>query len=253
MPSNYLRSLSSKIRHNRADLSLARYLTFTAGAANAGGFLAVQVYTSHMSGLVASISDSLILGNFDLVFTALSALASFMAGAATTAMIVNWAKRKNLNSAYALPLLIEAALLLLFGLVGGNLNTKKFFFASLTVVLLCFLMGLQNALITKISNARIRTTHVTGIVTDIGIELGKLLYWNKLSAIELEAPKVQANSENLKILLSFLGLFFLGGLIGAVGFKYIGFSFTFPLAVLITLIGVLPAWDDLRALLATNR
>ena len=36
--------------------------------------------------------------------------------------------------------------------------------------------GLQNALITKLSRAEIRTTHITGIVTDIGIELGKLLY-----------------------------------------------------------------------------
>jgi len=39
-------------------------------------------------------------------------------------------------------------------------------------VLLCFIMGLQNAVITKISHAEIRTTHVTGLVTDVGIELG---------------------------------------------------------------------------------
>lgn len=46
----------------------------------------------------------------------------------------------------------------------------------LTVALLCFVMGLQNAMITKISKAEIRTTHVTGLVTDIGIEIGKSLY-----------------------------------------------------------------------------
>ena len=36
-------------------------------------------------------------------------------------------------------------------------------------------MGLQNAIMTKISKAEIRTTHMTGVVTDIGIELGRLL------------------------------------------------------------------------------
>jgi uncharacterized membrane protein YoaK (UPF0700 family) len=41
--------------------------------------------------------------------------------------------------------------------------------------MLCFIMGLQNATVTKISGARIRTTHVTGMITDVGIELGKLV------------------------------------------------------------------------------
>ena len=45
---------------------------------------------------------------------------------------------------------------------------------QITVVLLCFSMGLRNAVITKLSRAEIRTTHITGIVTDIGIEIGKL-------------------------------------------------------------------------------
>ncbi|MFX1764116.1 YoaK family protein [Paraburkholderia sp. A1RI-2L] len=47
------------------------------------------------------------------------------------------------------------------------------------VALLCYVMGVQNAMITKISRAERRTTHMTGIVTDLGIELGKGLYWNR--------------------------------------------------------------------------
>jgi uncharacterized membrane protein YoaK (UPF0700 family) len=46
-----------------------------------------------------------------------------------------------------------------------------------TVMLPCFVMGLQNVLLTKLSNAEIRT-HMTGIVTGIGIELGELVHWN---------------------------------------------------------------------------
>ena len=106
-------------------------------------------------------------------------------------------------------------------------------------------MGLQNAIITKISHAEIRTTHVTGIVTDIGIELGKLLYWNR-STRRPDGPMVLGDRKKLKLLSSLIGMFFLGGLMGALGFRYVGFLFFLPLAaVLLILVGI-PTVADLR-------
>jgi uncharacterized membrane protein YoaK (UPF0700 family) len=239
----YLRGLASIDRHERSDLALARYLTFVAGATNAGGFLATKIYTSHMSGLVATVADFLVLGQFEVVLTALGAIASFVLGAATTALMVNWARRSQLQSRYSLPLLLEAALLLLFALVGRRLETTGFAFVSTTVVLLGYLMGLQNALITKISNARIRTTHVTGMVTDIGIELGRMLYWNR-DADGAVGERVVADRQNLQMLLGLVGLFLAGGLVGAAGFSRFGFLFSVPLALLVAFVAILPAWDD---------
>jgi uncharacterized membrane protein YoaK (UPF0700 family) len=157
--------------------------------------------------------------------------------------MVNWARRSHLESRYALPLLLEAALLLLFALVGRRLAATSFEFVSSTIVLLGYLMGLQNALITKISSARIRTTHVTGMVTDIGIELGRLLYWNRDSE-SAAGDRVVADVQNLKMLLGLVGLFFAGGLVGAAGFSRFGFRFSIPLALLVAFIAVMPAWDD---------
>jgi uncharacterized membrane protein YoaK (UPF0700 family) len=244
---HYLRGLSSIHRHQRSDLALARYLTFVAGATNAGGFLATQIYTSHMSGLVATMADFLVLAKYEVVFTAIGAIVSFVLGAATTALMVNWARRSHLESRYALPLLLEALLLLLFALVGRRLAATSFEFVSSTVVLLGYLMGLQNALITKISSARIRTTHVTGMVTDIGIELGRLLYWNRASEKDSDnaaGERVVADLRNLKMLLGLVGLFFAGGLVGATGFSRFGFLFSIPLALLVAFVAVMPAWDD---------
>ncbi len=62
--------------------------------------------------------------------------------------------------------------------------------------------GLQNAIITKISRAEIRTTHVTGLTTDIGIEIGKALYWNR-GHRHLHA--VVADRSKLRLLSSLLG------------------------------------------------
>jgi len=58
---------------------------------------------------------------------------------------------------------------------GAVMNVMVIVFVPLTVMLLRFMMGLQNAVHTKISKAEIRTTHIT----DLGIELGKLLYVNR--------------------------------------------------------------------------
>ncbi|MFM7026415.1 MAG: YoaK family protein, partial [Limnohabitans sp.] len=112
-----------------------------------------------------------------------------------------------------------------------------------TVVLLCFIMGLQNAIVTKLSNAVIRTTHMTGIVTDLGIELGKLLYWNKDTDLPMQ---VRADRDRLKVLSSLLSCFLVGGIIGALGFKLAGYAFTVPIALLLAVMAMVPAIDDLQ-------
>jgi uncharacterized membrane protein YoaK (UPF0700 family) len=221
-------------------------LAFVAGAANAGGFLAVGQYTSHMTGVVSSIADSFILGNITMALVGIVMLLAFVGGAMCTAILVNWGLRRQLHSAYGLPLLLEALLLLIFGLFGSAINVAAHLFAPLTVVLLCFIMGLQNAVITKISRAEIRTTHITGLVTDMGIELGKLLYINSGEG----TTRVVANRDKLrlqgKLIVGFLG----GGLVGAAGFKHAGFISTLPLAVLLLLLVLRPLWTDAQQHLA---
>ncbi len=217
-------------------------LCFVAGATNAGGFLAVGQYTSHMTGVLSSVADNLVLGRFALALAGLAALLAFLGGAMTTAWMVNWGLRRKLQSAYGRPLLLEAALLLVFGLFGTGINVWAGLFAPLTVLLLCYLMGLQNAVITKISHAEIRTTHITGLVTDMGIELGKLLYFNRLSRDVL----VTADRHRLGIHLKLVGSFFIGGLSGAIGFKTVGFAATVPLSVLLLMVVFRPVLNDAK-------
>lgn len=113
-------------------------------------------------------------------------------------MLVNWARLLGLRSTYALPLLLVALLMLLFGLVGSvTMNWKTLFAVPMTVLLLSFMMGVQNATLTKMSNATIRTTHMTGVVTDLGIELGKMLFWNRLAGVQQQ--KVRANWSKVRL------------------------------------------------------
>ena len=250
MSLTYARALTGRTRTPGANRQLGYALAFIAGAINAGGFLAVQQYTSHMTGIVSSMADSMALGEHGLVLTGVGAVISFLGGAATCAVLVNHARRQQRHSEYALPLLLEATLLLCFGFLGARLSRIEGLFVPVTVMLLCFIMGLQNAVITKLSKAEIRTTHITGIVTDLGIELGKLIYWNapnRPSSPPL--PKVQADKSRLLVLGSLLAAFFVGGVAGAFGFKHLGYISTVPLAVFLVALAIVPALDDLAALL----
>ncbi len=242
MPIRYTRQLTGHHRSPASNRRLGGVLAFIAGAINAGGFLAVQQYTSHMTGIVSSMADHIALGQYEIALTGLGALLSFLGGAACSAVMVNYSRRRKMHGEYAFPLLLEAALLLCFGLLGARLNDIDGLFVSVTVMLLSFMMGLQNAVITKLSKAEIRTTHITGLVTDIGIELGKLLYWNRSDSL----PPVTANPDRLKLLVGLAFAFFVGGIVGALGFKHIGYFATVPLAIVLSLLAIVPAVDDIR-------
>jgi uncharacterized membrane protein YoaK (UPF0700 family) len=245
MPLNYLSQLTDKPRTGQANLHMGVLLAVVAGALNAGGFLAVGQYTSHMTGMVSTFADQLVLQNLELAVVALVSWIAFLVGAATTAVLVNHSERQGIQNIYARPLLIEAACVLVFGSFGGTLQTHEFADVSLAVIILCFAMGLQNALITKISKAVIRTTHVTGLTTDLGIELGKLLYWNrKGSAASTDA--VVANREKMRVHAVLIAAFLLGGFSGALGFKYLGFVSTVPLAIVLGAIALAPTLRSRR-------
>lgn len=242
MPINYARRLTGRQREAGGNRQLGMVLAFVAGAANAGGYLAVHQYTSHMTGIVSAMADDLAAGAFGLAAAGLGALLAFVAGAACCALMVNYARRRALHSVYALPLLLEAILLLSFGVLGAWLASVEVLVVPATVTLLCFMMGLQNAVITKLSNAEIRTTHITGVMTDIGIELGKALYPNRDGG----AAPVVANAGRLRLLAMLALCFFAGGIAGAAGFARLGYAATVPLAMLLVALAIVPVVDDLR-------
>jgi uncharacterized membrane protein YoaK (UPF0700 family) len=243
---NYLRRVSGRERTDAANRHLARYLAFVAGAANAGAFLAVGQYTSHMSGLVSAMADHLALGELPLILSGLAAIFAFMAGSATTALLLGWTRAHDSASAYALPLLVEAALLVAFGWTAGIFEGRR---VLGSILLLCYAMGLQNAILTRVSDAVIRTTHLTGMITDLGIKLGRMVY----AAFHHEPLTTVVEMSKLQLLSSLIALFFIGGVIGAFSFRHLGFLFTLPLAAILLVLASVPLADDVIAWLAVDR
>lgn len=239
--------LTSRHRAPSTNRALGLMLAFIAGAVNAGGFLVLHQYTSHMTGFASQLADGLVLGKLTLVLNALGAILAFVCGAAVCAVLVNWGRQRQLDSVYALPLLVEALLLLPFGLMGAiTLTWSTPFAVPLTVLLLAFIMGLQNAVGSKTSAGSIRTTHMTGNITDMGMELGKMLYVNRSAA---PPPlHVRHNRSKLRLTASLLACFVAGGVAGALGFKYVGFVCVVPLAALLLAVSLPPLLRDIAKL-----
>jgi uncharacterized membrane protein YoaK (UPF0700 family) len=244
--------LTSRHRAPSTNRMLGLLLAFNAGAINAGGFLVLHQYTSHMTGFTSQLADGVVLGNLTLVLNALGAILSFVCGAAVTAMLVNWGRQRRLDSVYALPLLVEAMLLFPFGLMGAiTLSWDTPFAMPLTVLLLSFIMGLQNAVGSKTSAGTIRTTHMTGNITDMGMELGKMFYLNReTTRAGVTSSHVRHNRAKLRLTGGLVASFVAGGMAGALGFKHLGFVGVVPLAAVLVAVSLPPLVRDAQKLRA---
>lgn len=219
-------------------------LPAVAGAVNASGFLEVGSYTSHMTGHVARMGDELAQGHAHLAWGELGLLLLFLAGAITATVLVERAKRLA-RARYVAPLLVQCAVLSVFAGMAGQHAMDPDLFAL--AGLLCFAMGLQNALVTKISGARVRTTHVTGIVTDIGIESVRLALWLRAEWRRCDLRQAWGiwrrflfaqEVRRLRLHVLILTSFFLGAIVGpALFLRYGQVAMMGPCAVLLVLAG----------------
>jgi len=235
------------LRSESLNRQLAWAMAFVAGAVNAGGFLAVGHYTSHMTGVVSAMADEVADGDLTTALAALAMMLSFLGGAFLCTTLISFGQRHRLRSRYALTLAVEAALMLVFGFMGNRLQKEIEFTLPMTVMLLCFIMGLHNAVTSIISGAAVRTTHLTGTVTDIGIELSRLTYMNVHNKVGRK--RILADRQKLTLYLLILASFLGGGVVGALGFKHIGFKVTVPLAGFLCFLAARPLFLELRLLL----
>jgi uncharacterized membrane protein YoaK (UPF0700 family) len=183
----------------------AAALTGCAGCVNAIGFLGVHHQAlSHMSGTGTIFSTELSLGRIADAGHALRVMGFFFLGCVLSGMIIRQSTLQ-LGRRYGVALAVESALL--FGatyFLRSGSNAGDF--------LAAMACGLQNAMATSYSGAIIRTTHITGIVTDLGIAIGLLLRREEVSL------------RRIGLFLTLLAGFLLGGVVGGLAYQRFGFD-----------------------------
>lgn len=211
---------TEEARTFNADSHLACTLAAVAGALNTAAFEIVGFFSANMTGNISSFSDYLARSNLTTGLFFLQIVLLFIAGSATSTLIINAGRRNKIRTIYAANILLEGVSLVILGIVEGWFRPASS--GELLVLSLSFLMGLQNAVVTCISNARVRTTHISGTSTDIGIELAMLFDVLRRKASPKDAPLYL---RRLKLHASTVFSFLLGGIAGI--WLYRSFSYQF--------------------------
>lgn len=157
-------------RTDRQNRVLAAYLTFVAGYVNTAGFVVVGLFTSHVTGTVGRLVDDSASGRWEAAILAFTLFAAFYAGAFVSSMAIEGKVFGRTRYTYASLLAGEAFVLGAFLLVSAAIAPEAPRVRDAEGAILCMAMGMQNSFVTRLSGAVVRTTHLTGIVTDLGIE-----------------------------------------------------------------------------------
>jgi uncharacterized membrane protein YoaK (UPF0700 family) len=204
-------------------------LAFSAGVVNVVAFLACSRFVTHVTGTVTSIGMD--AGTVTLALDYAVVLGCFVVGAMSASALIEGRHYQNRRPLHALPLVLVASTIALLGLAGqlgvfgpfgGSVEGPRDF-AFLSI--LAFAMGLQNAAVATSTGLLVRTTHMSGPATDLGVHLTTALHAHgevRRTAIRqagLRAGKIAA--------------FATGGAIGAVLARGLGFGAFFVPAALV--------------------
>lgn len=202
------------IEHNK---KIASLLSFVAGLVNVAGFIAVQKLTTNVTGHFAFFVDEVFKLNFQESFVYFLYIFFFFLGSFVSNFLVETISRKNERYIYFIPTLIESFILFVIALFGHEIALISHNVIALSLL---FAMGLQNSLVTRISDAMVRTTHLTGLFTDLGIELSQLFFYK-------EKEQKTKLTTTIKLRLRIILFFFVGGIIGGIFYTYLEFKVLF--------------------------
>lgn len=209
------------------NLHLASILSFVAGMVNVVSVLALSVFTTNITGHVAYFAEELVDMRYGHALVLLAYSFCFLFGAFISNLLSEYFSRRNPRMTYTFPLLLE---IVLIALVVMLMSPKMPYAIELTAGMLLFAMGVQNAMVTKISQSVVRTTHLTGIFTDLGIELSQLFFYKK-------SKSSRRLKRGIRLKATIVVSFFAGGIIGGMGYPYWGMD-VLGLAIVILLLAI---------------
>lgn len=196
------------LSHNK---KIASLLSFVAGIVNVAGFLSVKRLTTNVTGHFAFFVDEVFKLQFSESLVYFFYIFFFFLGSFVSNLLVEIITRKKERLVFVIPTIIESVILFTIAFLGSHLMIHH---SNIIAFSLLFAMGLQNSLVTRISDAVVRTTHLTGLFTDLGIELSQLFFYK---AKEQKDKLVTT----IRLRLRIITYFFTGGIVGGVFYSHL--------------------------------
>lgn len=220
-----------KERTHQEDRRLALWLATSAGLLNAIALGAFGFFPSHMTGNTSQFSSEVSSTDLnDIIFFA-TIIMSFVTGAIIARIIVLWGIIQNVRLIFCQVLFIE-------GLLLAGVSLYEMYFHTFTtnreiIVFLCGLMGIHNSTSTQLSGGRVRSTHITGTLTDAGISLASVV----VAMLRRDFSKdTTAQRSQLTTHLTTLFSFITGGIAGLILFREFGFQAMLALGLMLTFV-----------------
>ena len=163
---------------------LALVLALTAGCVDAVSYLVLwKVFTAHMSGnSVASVVSAGTGERLHALHRAF-AIPMFVLGVAVGAALSEMLARSGVRRVFTVAVTLEAGLLLVVLLWGGSFLQDNVVPAEpawrfyLLVALATLAMGVQNATLRRVGGVTVRTTYISGMLTNFAEQSVQYLFW----------------------------------------------------------------------------
>ncbi len=210
--------------YTRGNISIWMTLAFQAGLLNIGGFMACHRFVSHITGFATHFGHELVQADSSQALGMLVVPVFFLIGAMISGQLVDIRLKLHKNPRYYFTfgiiffLICSVYVLGILGYFGGFSESMELSKNYILLVLLCLTCGIQNGTITTVSKSIVRTTHLTGITTDLGIGIVRLL--NRKNLGEEVTNESSANMMRFGIILFFI----IGSAFGGLVFNKFGYG-----------------------------
>jgi len=221
-----------KYRTFAHDLRLAILLSFVAGLVNITGVLALKTLTTNVTGHFAFFAEEIMRHDYATAITFFLFTIFFLLGSFLSSFLQEFISIKKPDWSHILPIILEMVILIAIGFFGvsSGLFTLD---GKLTAFFMLLAMGIQNSLVTNISRSTVRTTHLTGLFTDLGIELSQLFFYKKPEEVKKLRTKIFLR-------LSIITFFFLGCFFGGIIYQILEIKTLFVAAFVL----LIAQWYD---------
>jgi uncharacterized membrane protein YoaK (UPF0700 family) len=156
------------------NLKLGSLTAFAAGMVNIGSLMIFFAFSSNVTGHYAILASEIVKGNIYQVAVVFAWIFLFFFGSFTSNYIVIHTKKQYTLIGHSIPLILEISCLLIVGIYGQYFYQETLTETEALLCLMLFAMGLQNGLTASISNSKVKSTHLTGATTDLGMLMSML-------------------------------------------------------------------------------
>jgi uncharacterized membrane protein YoaK (UPF0700 family) len=201
------------------NIRLGTLTSFTAGMINVASFIIFMSFSSNVTGYFAIFAAEIVKGNYYQVLVVASWIFLFFFGSFFANLIVIHISSLSRYWAHAIPVLLEIFCLASVGVYGQYYYQETLMETEYLLSVMLFAMGLQNGLTASISNFSVKTTHLTGATTDMGILLSMFTKKEFRNNTELR--------NKAKLILSIITSYLAGAIVAGCTYQYIQFKLFF--------------------------